>query len=164
METSPAGPWRVQMMNFTVYHLLISLANLLNLPLPDGTYVPRRGARLTVYQKDIALLKMLKGSLDADDPVAVRAYLVAVKHLVFEARFLLEQEPTLSKNVEFFEGFERLETLVHAAQDTSDFREVAALAYRLSILLPFYEDEDALADRRRQAEAWDARERKRGRG
>jgi len=154
-EPPREGPSRVQMMNFTVYQLLISLVNLLNLPLPDGTYVPRRSARLTVFEKHVRHLRLLKDALATDDPAALRAYLLPIKSLAFEVEFLLEQEPDLARNPDFFDGFRRLQTLLHNAEETADFAECADLAYRLSILLPFYEDPLYLEARRRQADEYD---------
>lgn len=146
---------RTQWMNVLVYHLLITLVNLLNLPLEHGTYVPRRSTRLTLLTKRIDHLKLLKSGLDPDDPAAVRAYLVPLKHLLFEIRFLLEQEPDLRPNPDFAPELERVETLLYNAEGIDDFPEVARLSYRLSILLPYYEDPDALAARRAQADEYE---------
>lgn len=138
------------MMNFTVYHLLISLVNLLRLPLEKGTYVPRRSQRLTVFTRDLDELKLLKTALDRENPEAIRAYLLAVKGILFEIGFLLEQDPDLQKNPDFFEALPRLETLLHNAGAVEDFGEIADVAYRLSILLPFYVWEETLDERRAQ--------------
>ena len=160
----PDRPYRTQWMNVLVYHLLITLVNLLNLPLEKGTYVPRRSNRLTVYSKHLAHLKLLKSELDARDPAAVRAYLIPLKDLAFEVRFLLEQEPNLQPNPDFLPDFERFETLLYNAQGVEDFPELADLAYRLSILLPFYEDPAALEERREQVARWAAMRERRSRG
>jgi hypothetical protein len=66
---------------------------------------------------------------------------------------------------EFKEGFDRLETLVHNAADAGDFEELAGLAYRLSILLPFFEDPSSLDRRRAQVTEYERlRAAKRGKG
>ena len=48
-----APPGRVPWANVVAYHLLLSLVNLLNVPLPQGTFIPRRSLQLTVLDKDV---------------------------------------------------------------------------------------------------------------
>lgn len=153
-EEFPRGE-RTRWMNVLVYHLLISIVNVLNLPLEKGTFVPRRAFRLTVMKNQVDHFRLLKRELDPTDPGSVRAFLLPVKALFFEIRFLLEQDPTLRPNPDFLPDLERLETLLYNVQDVSDFGDVADLAYRLSILLPYYEDPSALEMRRAQAAEFD---------
>lgn len=151
----PSGPpTRVQMANVAAYHLLLSLVNLLNLPLPKGTFIPRRSARLTVLDRDVERLRMLKRELDAGDPAAVRGYLVAAKALLFELEFLLHQWQDLSRNEAFFADLERLCVLLPGARDLGDMEGVRDLAYKLSVMLPFYELEDAMRERNAVAQKW----------
>lgn len=147
-------PSRVQWANVVAYHLLVSLVNLLNLPLPQGTFIPRRSLRLTVLDRDVERLRMLKRELDADDPSAVRGYLVAAKALLFELEFLLHQWPDLQRNEAFVADMERLSVLLVGAQDLGDAEGVRDLAYKLSVMLPFYEDEEAMRERNATAEKW----------
>ena len=147
-------PSRVQFANVVAYHLLLSLVNLLNLPLPQGTFIPRRSAQLTVLDRDVARLRMLKRELDQDDPAAVRGYLVAAKALLFELEVALHQWPDLRRNAPFFEDLERLSTLLSGAQDLGDAEGVRDLAYKLSVMLPFYEYEDAMDERNATALRW----------
>ena len=149
-----APPSRVQFANIVAYHLLISLVNLLNLPLPQGTFIPRRSLRLTVLDRDVARLRMLKRELDQDDPAAVRGYLVAAKALLFELEMALHQWPDLARNEPFFEDLDRLGTLLSSARDLGDAEGVRDLAYKLSVMLPFYEVEDAMRERNATAQRW----------
>lgn len=152
---APQAPWsRAQFANFVAYHTLLSLANLLNLPLPKGTFFPRRSLRLTVLDRDVARLRMLKDELDATDPAAVKGYLLGVKALHFELQFSLHQEPDLARNAAFFADFERFSTLVSQAESTRDAEDLRNLAYKLSIMLPFYEDEERMRERNAVAEKW----------
>lgn len=152
---APPGPWsRAQFANFVAYHTLISLANLLNLPLPKGTFFPRRSFRLTVLDRDVARLRMLKDELDTKEPAAVRGYLLGVKALHFELQFSLHQEPDLSRNAQFFDDFERFSTMVSQAETTRDAEDLRNLAYKLSIMLPFFEDEALMRERNATAEKW----------
>ena len=149
-----APPNRVQFANLVAYHLLISLVNLLNLPLPQGTFIPRRSLRLTVLDKDVERLRMLKRELDHADPSAVRGYLVAAKALLFELEVALHQWPDLARNPAFAADLERLSVLLPGAQDLGDAEGVRDLAYKLSVMLPFYEYEDAMKERNATAERW----------
>ena len=147
-------PNSVQFANIVAYHLLISLVNLLNLPLPKGTFIPRRSMQLTVLERDVARLRMLKRELDVEDPAAVRGYLVAAKALLFELEFLLHQWPGLARNEAFFADLQRLSVLVAGAQDLDDAEGSRDLAYKLSVMLPYYEYEDAMRERNATAEKW----------
>ena len=152
MAASPPGA--VQWANVVAYHLLISLVNLLNLPLPRGTFIPRRSFQLTVLDKDVERLRMLKRELDPANADEVRGYLVASKAVAFELEMLLHQWPQLRRNPAFFEDVERLGTLVSQLRDLDDAAGVRDLAYKLSVMLPFYEDEDAMRERNGTAERW----------
>lgn len=147
-------PNRVQWANIVAYHLLISLVNLLNLPLPQGTFIPRRSLQLRVLERDVERLRMLKRELDPADDAEVRGYLLGPKALLFEVEVLLHQWPDLQRNPAFFADFDRLNLLVPQMQDLSDAEGVRDLAYKLSVMLPFYEDEDAMAERNATAEKW----------
>ena len=151
---APAAPQRTQWANIVAYHLLISLVNLLNLPLPEGTFIPRRSPQLLVLDKDVARLRMLKNELDATSEGEVRGYLVAPKALCFELEVALHQWPELQRNAAFFEDFERLGTLLSTTRDLDDARGVRDLAYKLSVMLPFYEDEAAMNERNATAARW----------
>jgi hypothetical protein len=156
-------PDRVQFANLVAYHLLLSLVNLLNLPLPQGTFIPRRSFQLTVLDKDVARLRMLKRELDQEDPAAVRGYLVAAKALLFELEVALHQWPGVQRNPAFAADLERLSVLLSGAQDLGDAEGVRDLAYKLSVMLPFYEYEDAMRERNATADRWfREREAKRG--
>lgn len=144
----------MQWANIVAYHLLLSLTNLLNLPLPQGTFIPRRSIQLRVLDRDVERLRMLKRELDADDPAAVRGYLVAAKAVLFELEVALHQWPELARNEAFFADLERLSVLVSQLGDLADAEGVRDLAYKLSIMLPFYEDEAAMQERNRTAERW----------
>lgn len=147
-------PSRVQWANIVAYHLLLSLVNLLNLPLPKGTFVPRRSMQLTVMSRDVERLRMLKKELDADDPAAVRGFLVAAKALLFELEVALHQWPDLQANAAFFEDMERLSNLVAQASALDDAEAARDLAYKLSVMLPYYEDREAMEERNAVAEKW----------
>ena len=149
-----APPSRVQLANVVAYHLLITLVNLLNLPLPKGTFIPRRSMQLRVLDKDVERLRMLKRELDATSPDAVRGYLVASKATLFELEVLMHQWPDLSPNAQFAADLERLQNLMGPAQDLADAEAARDLAYKLSVMLPFYEDEDAMRERNATADAW----------
>ncbi|HUR68128.1 MAG TPA: hypothetical protein VM370_02700 [Candidatus Thermoplasmatota archaeon] len=136
------------------YHLLLTLVNLLNLPLKDGTFIPRRSQQLRVLDKDIERLRMLKREIDPTSPDEVRGFLVAPKALVFELEVALHQWPDLARNAAFFADFERLGTLVSQLRDLDDASGVRDLAYKLSVMLPFYEDEAAMRERNSTAEKW----------
>lgn len=151
MATPPSS---VLWANITAYQLLLSLVNLLNLPLPQGTFIPRRSARLTVLDRDVARLRMLKAELDATNPDEVRGYLLAPKALVFEVEVLLHQWQALPRNEPFFEDLERLVTLVSQMRDLDDAAGVRDLAYKLSVMLPYYEDAEARDERNATAERW----------
>lgn len=149
-----APPNRVQFANLVAYHLLISLVNLLNLPLPQGTFIPRRSLQLTVLDRDVARLRMLKRELDQEDPAAVRGYLVAAKALLFELEVALHQWQDLRRNPDFGADLERLSVLLSGARDLDDAEGVRDLAYKLSVMLPFYEYEDAMRERNATAQRW----------
>lgn len=149
-----APPSPVQWANVVAYHLLLTLVNLLNLPLPQGTFIPRRSVQLRVLESDVGRLRMLKRELDAEDPAAVRGYLVAPKALLFELEVALHQWPDLPRNEAFFEDLRRLSLLVGQLQDLGDAEGVRDLAYKLSVMLPFYEYEDAMRERNATAERW----------
>ncbi|HWG91736.1 MAG TPA: hypothetical protein VNZ52_12880 [Candidatus Thermoplasmatota archaeon] len=147
-----AAPFsRTSWMNVLIYHLLISVVNLLHLPREKGTFVPRRSARLTVYTKHLDHLRLLKSKFEGATEAELQAYLIAVKEMLFEIQFLLEQEDGLKRNPDFAEDFRRLMNLVHNLGSVEDFKEAADLAYKLSVLLPFYEDDATLEMRRAQA-------------
>ncbi len=145
---------RAQFTNFAAYHALVSLVNVLNLPLPQGTFFSKRGARLTVLDRDVHRLRMLKSELDPTDESAVRGYLVAAKALLFDIGFLLHQEPGLARNEAFFSDHDRLTTLLAGAASLSDIEEIRDLAFKLSVMLPFYDDADAMKERNARAEEW----------
>lgn len=147
-------PSAVQWANVVAYHLLLTLVNLLNLPLPQGTFIPRRSMQLRVLEKDVERLRMLKRELDADDPAAVRGYLVAPKAALFELEVALHQWPDLPRNAAFFADLERLSVLISGMQDLADAEGVRDLAYKLSVMLPFYEIEPAMLERNATAEEW----------
>ena len=147
-------PRSVQWANVVAYHLLVSLVNLLNLPLPQGTFIPRRSMQLRVLDKDVARLRMLKAELDPASPEEVRGYLLAPKALAFELDVLLHQWPDLPRNEAFFADAERLGTLLSQMRDLGDAEGVRDLAYKLSVMLPFYEDEVAMTERNATAERW----------
>ena len=138
-------------MNVLIYHHLITVVNLLNLPREQGTFVPRRSTRLTVYTRHLDHLKLMKNEFRDLPETGFRGYLMAVKEVVFEIGFLLEQDQDLQRNPDFFRDFTRLETLVHNLGGVEDLGEAADLAYKLSVLLPFYEDPATLEMRRAQA-------------
>jgi hypothetical protein len=147
-------PSRVQFANIVAYHLLITLVNLLNLPLPRGTFIPRRSMQLRVLDKDVERLRMLKRELDVASPDAVRGYLVGAKATLFELEVLLHQWPDLAVNEQFASDLARLQNLLGPAQDLEDAEAARDLAYKLSVMLPFYEDEEAMRERVRSADAW----------
>lgn len=149
-----APPSRVQWANVVAYHLLLSLVNLLNLPLPHGTFVPRRSVQLTVMTRDVERLRMLKRELDAGDPAAVRGYLVAAKALLFELEVALHQWPDLKANPAFGPDLDRLSTLLGQASGLDDAEAARDLAYKLSVMLPYYEDESAMLERNAVAHKW----------
>lgn len=151
MATPPAP---VQFANIVAYHVLVSLVNLLNLPLPHGTFVPRRSMSLTVMNRDVERLRMLKRELDVDDPAAVRGFLVGAKALLFELEWSLHQWPDLKRNEAFERDLARLSTLIAQAAALDDAETARDLAYKLSVMLPFYEDEEAMRERNRVAEEW----------
>lgn len=154
-------PSAVQWANVTAYHLLLTLVNLLNLPLPKGTFVPRRSMQLHVLDKDVERLRMLKRELDPENPDEVRGFLVAAKALVMEVQWLLHQWPDLPANPQFVADMERLTTLTAQMQDLGDAEGARDLAYKLTVMLPFYEDEDAMRERNEVAARWfDGRERR----
>jgi predicted RNase H-like HicB family nuclease len=148
---------RVQFTNLVAYQLLLSLVNLLNLPLPQGTFVPRRSMRLTVLERDVERLRMLKRELDFENPDAVRGFLVGAKALVFELDFLFHQDRDLPRNEAFFADFERLSTLISQGDTLADAEETRDLAYKLSVMLPYYEEEAFMRERNVQAERWFAK-------
>lgn len=147
-------PSAVQWANVVAYHLLLSLVNLLDLPLPQGTFIPRRSVQLRILDRDVERLRMLKRELDAGDAAAVRGYLVAAKAVFFELEVALHQWPDLPRNPSFFADAERLSTLVSTLQDLDDAAGVRDLAYKMSVMLPFYEIEDAMRERNETAEKW----------
>ncbi|MFA5860270.1 MAG: hypothetical protein WDA16_01110 [Candidatus Thermoplasmatota archaeon] len=148
----PASP--SQFANIVAYHLLISLVNLLNLPLPKGTFIPRRGWQLHVMNADVERLRMLKRELDTSDPGAVRGFLVGAKATLFELEVCLHQWPDLQRNPKFEADFARLSNLVAQANALDDAEEARDLAYKLSVMLPFYEDEAAMLARNKTADEW----------
>ena len=150
----PSSRERVQWANITAYHLLVTLVNLLNLPLPKGTFIPRRSMRLRVLDRDVERLRMLKRELDADNPDEVRGYLVAAKALVMEVTWLLHQWPDLPVNPQFTQDMERLSTLTAQMRDLDDAAGVRDLAYKLAVMLPFYENEQWMLERNEVAEKW----------
>lgn len=149
---TPPNP--VQWANVSVHHLLLTLVNLLNLPLPRGTFIPRRSLQLTVLDRDVERLRMLKRELDVENPDEVRGYLVGAKALVLETTWALHQWPALPQNPEFAADFERLSTLVAQMRDLGDAAGVRDLAYKLAIMLPFYEDEARMRERNDVARKW----------
>lgn len=151
MATPPSS---VQWANVVAYHVLISLVNLLNLPLPQGTFIPRRSMQLTVLDRDVERLRMLKRELDPANADEVRGFLLAPKALFFELEFLLHQWNELPRNDAFFADLERLGTLLSHMQDLGDAEGIRDLAYKLSVMLPYYEDEAAMRGRNTVAERW----------
>ena len=149
-----APPRPAQFANLVAYHVLISLVNLLNLPLPHGTFIPRRSWQLTVLDKDVERLRMLKRELDVADPAAVAGYLVGAKALLFELEVALHQWPNLPRNEAFFADLERLSLLLAQIRDLDDAEGMRDLAYKLSVMLPFYEMEDGMRERNATAEKW----------
>jgi hypothetical protein len=149
-----APPSRVQFANIVSYHLLITLVNLLNLPLEDGTFIPRRGWQLRVMSADIERLRMLKQEFDVSNEDAVRGYLVAAKATLFELEVALHQWPELQRNAEFAADLARLQNILGPAHDLVAAEGARDLAYKLSVMLPFYEDEDAMRERNATAAAW----------
>jgi len=147
-------PRPAQFANLVAYHVLISLVNLLNLPLPHGTFIPRRSWQLTVLDKDVERLRMLKRELDVDDPAAVAGYLVGTKALLFELEVALHQWPDLPRNEAFFADLDRLAVLLSGTRDLGDAEGVRDLAYKLSIMLPYYEVEESMRERNATAEKW----------
>ncbi len=145
---------RTQIANVVAYHALVSLVNLLNLPLPRGTFVSHRGWRVTVLERDVRRLRMLKDEIALADPASARGYLQAVRALHFETSFLLHQEPDLRRNAVFFEDFDRLGTLLAHASAVTDAEDVRRLAFKLTIMLPFFEDDEAMRERNARADAW----------
>lgn len=154
VTTIPPPPQAVQWANASAYHLLVSLVNLLNLPLPKGTFIPRRAATLTVLDRDVERLRMLKRELDPDDPAAVRGYLVAAKAVLLELTWALHQWRDLKRNPEFDADLERLGTVVAQMRDLGDAEGVRDLAYKLAIMLPFFEDEERMRERNAIAKRW----------
>ena len=150
-------PSRVQWANIVAYHLLVTLVNLLNLPLRDGTFIPRRAMQLHVLNDDVERLRMLKAELSGENPDEVRGFLLGPKALLFELEVALHQWPELPRNPEFFDDFARLGTLIGQMGDLSDAAGVRDLAYKLSVMLPFYEYEEAMRERNETAEKWYAR-------
>jgi len=151
VSTRPNG---TQFANIVAYHVLLSLTNLLNLPLPQGTFIPRRSMQLHVLDKDVERLRMLKRELDVADPGAVAGFLVGAKALLFELEMSTHQWPDLARNPEFFADLDRLSNLLGAARDLDDAAGIRDLAYKLSIMLPFYEDEEAMRERNATAARW----------
>lgn len=152
-------PNRTQWANIVCYHLLVTLTNLLNLPLRDGTFIPRRSMQLHVLDNDVERLRMLKSELDAANADEVRGFLLAPKALLFELEVALHQWPDLRRNAAFFEDFTRLGTLIGQMRDLDDASGVRDLAYKLSVMLPFYEYEEAMRERNETAEKWYAKRR-----
>lgn len=149
-----APPSRVQFANIVAYHLLISLVNLLNLPLPKGTFIPRRSWQLHVMSADVERLRMLKRELDTSDPAAVRGFLVGAKATLFELEVFLHQWPDMQRNPKFDADLARLSNLIAQANALDDAEVARDVAYKLSVMLPFYEDEEAMLERNRTAQAW----------
>jgi hypothetical protein len=150
-----AAPFnRTQAANFVAYHALVTLVNLLNLPLPESGFFPHRSVDFTVLGADVRRFEMLKRELAAARPDALRGYLMAVKAMAFEVRFLLNQDPGLLRNEAFFADFERLTTLAAQAEGAEDAAQMRNLAYKLVIMLPYYEDPARLTGRNATAEAW----------
>lgn len=147
-------PSRAQFANVVAYQLLLSLVNLLNLPLPHGTFIPRRGWQLTVLDKDVERLRMLKRELDVASPDAVAGYLVGAKALLFELEVALHQWHDLPRNEPFFADLERLALLLAQTRDLDDAEGVRDLAYKLSVMLPYYEIEANKDERNATAERW----------
>lgn len=147
-------PNRTQWANIVCYHLLVTLVNLLNLPLRDGTFIPRRSMQLTVLANDVERLRMLKDEIDAQNADEVRGFLLAPKALLFELEVALHQWPDLRRNAAFFEDFARLSTLVGQMQDLADAAATRDLAYKLSVMLPYFEVEDAMRERNATAARW----------
>jgi hypothetical protein len=147
-------PQPTQWANIVAYHLLLSLVNILNLPLKDGTFIPRRSMQLRVLDRDVERLRMLKRELDPTSPEDVRGFLVAPKAMFFELEVALHQWPDLARNPEFFGDMERLGTLIAQMRDLDDARGVRDLAFKLSVMLPFYEDEGAMGERNLTARRW----------
>jgi hypothetical protein len=145
---------RTQFVNLLAYHTLVSLVNLLNLPLPHGSFFPRRADDLTLLDRDVARLRMLKAELDAGDPAAVRGFLIGAKALLFELEFLLHQERGLQRNEAFFADLERLGNLLAQADTLADAAHLRNLAYKLVIRLPFYDDRARADERNATAERW----------
>lgn len=145
---------RAQFANLVAHHSLVSLVNLLNIPLPGGSFFPRRADDVTVLGRDLERLRMLKGELDADDPAAVRGFLLGVKALLFEVEFLLHQERDLRRNEVFFADLERLKTMLAQVTTLDDLGQLRNLAYKLVIMLPFFDDEARLAERNATAARW----------
>lgn len=145
---------RVQVANWAVHHTLMSLVNLLNLPLPQGGFFPRRASELTLLDADVARLRMLKQGLGAEGDDVIRGYLLGVQALAFEVGFMLHQDPNLPRNPQFFADFERFSNLASQASTRRDAEEMRNLAYKLSIMLPFFEDEPRMAERNATAERW----------
>ena len=152
-------PNRTQWANIVCYHLLVTLTNLLNLPLRDGTFIPRRAMQLHVLNNDVERLRMLKDELEATNPDEVRGFLLGPKALLFELEVALHQWPDLKRNGAFFADFERLGTLIGQMRDLDDAAGVRDLAYKLSVMLPFYEYDEAMAERNDTAEKWYAKRR-----
>lgn len=150
-------PSRVQWANIVAYHLLVTLTNLLNLPLADGTFIPRRSMQLRVLHNDVERLRMLKNELALENEDEVRGYLLAPKALLFELEVALHQWPDLPRNPDFFEDFARLATLIGQMRDLDDASGVRDLAYKLSVMLPFYEYEEAMRERNETAAKWYAK-------
>lgn len=147
-------PTSVQRANIVAYHLLLSLVNLLNLPLKDGTFIPRPSPQLHVLDKDVTRLRMLKAELDTTNADEVRGFLLASKTLLFELEVAIHQWPDLPRNAAFFGDLERLATLLTQARDLDDAAGVRDLTYKLSIMLPFFELEDAMRERNATAQKW----------
>lgn len=152
-------PNRTQWANIVCYHLLVTLTNMLNLPLRDGTFIPRRAMQLHVLNNDVERLRMLKDELDATNADEVRGFLLAPKALLFELEVALHQWPDLARNPAFFDDFARLGTLIGQMRDLDDAAGVRDLAYKLSVMLPFYEYEEAMRERNGTAEKWYAKRR-----
>jgi hypothetical protein len=145
---------RTQFVNLVIHHSLVSLVNLLNLPLPEGSFFPRRGDDLTLLGRDVRRLAMLKAELDRTDAGAVRGFLLSVRALLFEVEFMLHQERALPRNEAFFADFERLSNLLAQADSLEDVAQVRNLAYKLVIRLPYYDDAARMAERNATAERW----------
>jgi hypothetical protein len=79
---------------------------------------------------------------------------VGAKVLLFELEVALHQWPELKRNEAFFADLERLTTLLSGTRDLADAEGVRDLAYKLSVMLPFYEYEDGMMERNATAQKW----------